>query len=287
MEVSQTNFKQNSYKRPNILGSFKAQAAMALPQVGALPINLLLIKGMSKANAGLTKDQVELINNGSEKVLSELTNLKTKGVNIVDASNRGNLSCLTDSVPQIKKLPKTIVNMLSPADAAANGANAFFSSLNNSVTYNKEKFSLSAFHEMGYAFNFNNSAFWKTMQQSRMPLMLVASLIATIPAITKEAKAQDGKELTTGQKVKNFIRNSAPVASMVTMLGVAAEEAMATIRGNQWAKQVLDPTLAKKVAKTNAMGFVSYALSAVAIGLGAYVAKKVKDASDEKRANKA
>ena len=61
MEVSQTNSKQNSYKRPNILGSFKAQAAMALPQVGALPINLLLIKGMSKANAGLTKDQVELI----------------------------------------------------------------------------------------------------------------------------------------------------------------------------------------------------------------------------------
>ena len=42
MEVSQTNSKQNSYKKPNILGSFKAQAAMALPQVGALPINFII-----------------------------------------------------------------------------------------------------------------------------------------------------------------------------------------------------------------------------------------------------
>lgn len=287
MEVSQTNSKQNGYKKPNILGSLKAQAAMSLPTVAVLPANLLLIKGMSKANAGLTKDQVELVNKGSEKVLSELTNLKTKGVGIIDASNRKNLFCLTDYVPELKKLPKTIVNMLSPADAAANGANAFFNSLNNSVTYNKEKFSLSAFHELGHAFNFNNSTFWKTMQHARIPLMMVASLIALIPAITKESKAQDGKELTAGQKAKNFIRNSAPVAATVTMFGIVAEEAMATIRGNQWAKQVLDSTLAKKVAKTNAIGLASYALGAVALGVGAYIAKKVKDTSDEKRANKA
>lgn len=287
MEVSQTNSKQNGYKKPNILGSLKAQAAMSLPTVAVLPANLLLIKGMSKANAGLTKDQVELVNKGSEKVLSELTNLKTKGVGIIDASNRKNLFCLTDYVPELKKLSKTIVNMLSPADAAANGANAFFNSLNNSVTYNKEKFSLSAFHELGHAFNFNNSTFWKTMQHARIPLMMVASLIALIPAITKESKAQDGKELTAGQKAKNFIRNSAPVAATVTMFGIVAEEAMATIRGNQWAEQVLDSTLAKKVAKTNAIGLASYALGAVALGVGAYIAKKVKDTSDEKQANKA
>ena len=106
MEVSQTNSKQNSYKKPNILGSFKAPAAMSLPTVAVLPANLLIIKGMSKANAGLTKDQVELVNKGSEKVLSELTNLKTKGVEIIDASNRKNLFCLADYVPELKKCQK-------------------------------------------------------------------------------------------------------------------------------------------------------------------------------------
>ena len=283
METSPISAKQN---KRNISGSIKAQAAGVLPSLAIMPINLVLIEKMSKLNNSLTKDQVELVNNGAKKALSEITNLGAKGVKIANAANENEIFLLSDLFPSLKKLPKTILNIISPTDAAANGKNAFFAGATNQVLVNKEKFSLTTFHELGHAFNFNNTNFWKSMQKARNPLMAIASLIAVIPALTKEAKAKDGEELTKKQKINNFIRNIAPVASGAAMLGIAAEEAMATTRGNQWAKQLLEPSLAKKVAKSNAYGFISYVLVALATGVSSYVCKKVKDSSDEKRALK-
>ena len=180
----------------------------------------------------------------------------------------------------------------------AEGKNAFFVGKNskliqqafknigieqNSVNINLKKLPLAAFHEMGHAYNFNNSTLWKSIAKIR-PISMIAPLIALIPAFTKDAKAQDGKELTAKEKRHNAIRKFAPLAAAATYIPTLMEEGKATLRGNKWAKEALKdtPNLIKKVVKSNAWGMASYTLGAIGVALMGFIAKKVKDASDEK-----
>ncbi len=157
----------------------------------------------------------------------------------------------------------------------------------NSINVNLKKLPLAAFHEMGHAYNFNNSTFWKSIAKMRQ-ISAFAPLIALIPAFTKDIKAQDGKELTAKEKSHNAIRKFAPLAAAATYIPTLMEEGKATLRGNKWAKEVFKdtPNLIKKVAKSNTWGMASYTLGAIGVALMGFIAKKVKDASDEKIAFK-
>ena len=197
-------------------------------------------------------------------------------------------------------MPKLLADRKFPLDAIARGENAAFVGSGNSVMkelikeagltensiiLNKDKMSLATFHEMGHAFNHNNSTIWKTVQGSSKVLKLIAPFIALMPAFTKEHKAKEGEELTTKQKITNSLRKASPFLATAAVLPTVAEETMATIRGNKWAKEVFKdtPELAKKVAKSNKWGLVTYVVMAIATGFGAWAAKKVKDNSDAKK----
>ena len=292
--VSFQGVKKQKEKK-NVKGGIGAMCAGSLASMASLPVGLLAMNNLTKPSQGLTKDQIQIANNGAQRVLDEITNLSKKGVEIVDCKEKTFMA---------NTLPEWLLNVISPVDATTNGKNAFFLGgasgnqkailkmaglKDNSILVNKDKLPLATFHEMGHAFNSNNSKFWKSMQKMRNPMKLVGSLFMLLPAITKEHKAKEGEELTARQKFTNGLRKASPFLATASFIPMFAEETMATIRGNKWAKEVFKdtPELAKKVAKSNKWGLISYGAVALATGFATWVVKKVKDNSDAKKEMKA
>lgn len=278
--VSSVNVNQVNTKKPrrkkNIKGYLAARmAGYGVASVGTPLINLLAIKQVGKFNKTLSKDEIKIVNEGAKKVLENVTNLAKKGVCIENVS--------PDNYQLDNSLSAKILKYTLPETSAAFGNNAFYSSAFNSITINQEKLPLTVFHEMGHAFNYNNSTFWKNMQKSRPIAMALPLVFMGIVAFTRKHKAQEGEELSKKDKFINGLRSACPFLAGASMIPVIAEEAMATIRGNKFAKEVLSADLAKKVAKNNRIGLITYTTVAVVSALGAFVAKKIKDKSDEKK----
>ena len=271
--INDTNVSNQKPKK-NVKGTFLGMGAGTIAQTAMLPVGVLAANKMANISKNLSKDQVDIVNNAADNVLNNVTNLAKKGVSIENLKKSD--ACGIVDMLNIK-LPECVKNIVDMNYATANGKNAYFSPLLNKVFINKEKLPLAAFHELGHAYNFNNSGFWKTMQNMRMPGMALAGLFAMIPIFTKEHKAQEGQELTRGQKFKNGLRKASPILAFVSMFPMLGEEAMASIRGCKWAKQLLDKDLFKKVTKANIIAYGAYLATALGFSAFALAAKKVKD----------
>ena len=270
----------------NIKGSLAAIGASSIATAASSLVNLLPIQFMVGTNKHLNKDEVQFVNKSADDILEHVTNLAKKNVTIENYTIANNHT----------NIPDFLYSLKDTFFAIGSGRNACFTEHDvlvgdripwdiiqgNTVIINQEKFPLAVFHELGHAFNYNNSAFWKNMQSLRIPGMVLASLFMLLPAITKDSKAQDGKELTKGQKFKNGLRKMSPALAFASMLPTLSEEAMASIRGCKWAKQLLDPSMYKKVLKTNVVAYSTYVIGALSFALGAFVAKKIKDKTQEK-----
>lgn len=124
--------------------------------------------------------------------------------------------------------------------------------------------------------NANLSKIGKILQKNRALAML--SLPIALIALLKTKKAPNEEPKNKLDKITTFIKNNAGKLTFATFLPTIAEEGLATIKGNKLAKQLLDPELAKKVAKTNALGLSSYILLATLSAIGIHLGVKVKDA---------
>lgn len=285
--VGISNIVANGKEKTNdIKGSAAAVVASSAVQLGTMPISLACVDKMSKVSRTLDKDTVEIVNKAADDVLNKVTNLGKKGVTINNFKNAGiNISGKSDKALEI----------MNPIFATANGKNAFFTSkpmpavnlAANTVAVNRDKLSLSTFHELGHAHNFNNSKFWKAMQNVRTPSLLLASAFALLPALTKDIKPKDGEELTTKEKINNGLRKASPALAFLSMTPMLLEEGKATLNGNKWAKELLSPDNFKKVAKSNRYGYISYLATAASFALMAFVAKGVKDKFTNKNEEKA
>lgn len=283
--------KQNKSKKfPNIKETLGAASIASVVQAGlVLPSSVVSVKGVTGAAKNLTEEQVLAYNNAANSVLNS-SGLKKAGVKIHDLS-RKIANTYKNPVEELLSL------QFDPIEAAIRGKNAFFSPMDigrgkilcfkvadaNSVLINMKKLPTAVFHEMGHAHNFNYSKIGSFLQKSRTASILISSILLLIAACSKEEKAEDGKELTKGQKAKNGVRKSLPVMSFVAMLPVVLEEGLASFKGNKWAKKVLSPDLYKKVFKGNLAGFVSYVGAALATAGATYAAIKVKDKLVEKK----
>ena len=236
------------------------------------PISKVATNYSQKYSRNLSSEQIEKVTNASQKILSELTNLESKGVAIKN---------ITMKPINFSGMPDWLFKMTDSVYSIAKGTNAGFGLKTQSVYVNLDKFSLATFHELGHAQNLNNSKLWSKLLKFKKHTIALSLIIASLPLFLKKEVAEEGKELTTNQKVKNAIRDFSPIAAVGTMLPVVAEETMASIRGCKWAKQLLSPDLANKVLKSNILGGSTYVLSALSIGLLAYGIKTIKDKLDK------
>lgn len=260
--------------KKNVKGALLGIGAGTLAQTAFVPVGMLAVNKMANMSRSLPEDKVQIINNTADNIIDNVTNLAKKGVKISNVKS-GQGFITTDFLGV--KLPKWIRNMVDTLQATANGKNAFFSPLFNEICINKEKLPLAVFHELGHAYNFNNSRFWKSMQNIRKPVMAASACFAMIPIFYKECKAKDGQELTDRQKANNILRNASPALAFASMLPMLSEEAVASIRGCSWAKQLLDKDLYKKVIKNNVVAYTTYLTTALGSAAFALAAKKVKD----------
>ena len=260
-----------SQKKKNCTGqSIAAYTAGSLASAATLPASFGVLYGVKKIG-NLPADQVELIKDGTKKVL-DYTGLAKKGVEVwYLAKKKINLAEL----------------MVNPKSQIAAGINAVFAPIINKILMPEKDISFAVFHEMGHAHNFNFSKIGKILQKMRMPGMTAAGLIMLYGAFSKKSKPEEGKELTKGQKVKNFVRDNAGKLSFAAMVPMLAEEMMATIKGQGFANKVLPKNLAKNVFKGNAIAYLSSLISAVGLGLASMTAVKVKNHLVAKKENKA
>lgn len=277
LQTENINAKAKKVKKtPNVKETLAAlTAAQTVSAVASLPVGVAAVKGITGVSKNLTAEQVLAYRNAANSVLNS-EKLKKAGVEIFDLAGQ--------TAETYKNPIKEFLSMqIDPMSSAIKGKNAFFNPAKNNVIINMDKLPTTVFHEMGHSHNYNYSKLGKFLQKSRNPGMLLASTLLLIAACSKEEKAEDGKELTKGQKIKNGIRKALPAMSFSAMLPMVFEEGLATFKGNKWAKQVLSPELYKKVVKGNFAGLMSYVGTAAAIGFATYAAIKIKDKLVDKK----
>lgn len=162
--------------------------------------------------------------------------------------------------------------------------NKVFSLKNNSVWLPEGKLLPCGFHELGHAMNYNFSKIGKFLQKSRGLGIILASAIGLYSIFTTSTPKHSDKELTTGEKTKNFIRENAGKLSFLAFAPMLIEEGMATLKGQKWANKLLDKNLAKQVFKGNKIAYLSYLGTAIATSVATWAGVKIKDHLNKKSA---
>lgn len=278
-----------SYKKPSILactgGIIAGGIAADIVQTPFVLASKKIFEKM-KSMSDLSEDEFKSVLKGTCQSMKK-SGLKDKNVKILRATLNNldkiseavdqEASKITKFIPLPNKIKTKINNILSFAlyYNVRKGDNAFSLSKTNKIIIPEKKLSLSVFHEMGHMANKHFSIIGKILQKSKK-LPILALPIALI-ALFKTKKAPNEKTSGVIDKSTNFIKNNAGKLTLFSFLPMLVEEAMASVKGNKFAKQVLNPALTKKVAKLNKIAYSSYLIFAVSSTLAVFTAVKVKD----------
>ncbi len=281
------NGDNQQYKKPGVGacvgGVLVGSAVSTAVQYPAQVISPNLMKKMAKLSNDLTADEFTSIKDAFSKVVKN-SGLSDKGVEIIRATAENSKEINEIMAKELengftsKIMPKSFKEFMGKtySSMVKNGENAFYAFKSKKIVLPEGKqLALASFHEAGHAVNHTISKIGKILQKSR-PLQKLAIPIALI-ALWKTKKAP-GEEPKNGvDKATTFVKNNAGKLTFAAFLPTLLEEGLASFRGNKFAKQLLTPDLAKKVAKTNAFGFATYLAMAALSSLGIAAAVKVKD----------
>ena len=276
---------EKQYKKPGIFatvaGVMTGSIVNNIVNLPRVPLGQMAGNGLDQLSQSVSKDELIKIENSIEETI-KTSGLKDKGVSIIKATAEN-----SDEIKQIigkeankgilKYLPKGFKKLLGDAQYTQLdfGANAFYTFVSKKILIPEDGLGLAMFHEVGHAMNANLSKIGKMLQNCR-GLFLLAMPISLI-ALFKTKKAPDEKPKNKLDEATTFIKNNAGKLTFMTFLPLLIEEGLASIKGNKIAKQMLTPELARKVAKTNALGFSTYFALAAFSSLGIYLGTKVKD----------
>ena len=248
------------------------------------PFALRCVDKMQKINGSLAREEAETVSNALTKTL-EMSGLKDKGIEIVRASAK-NSAEVTELLSKemggnlvTKVMPKQFLK--AQVDAARQmveqGCNAAYLSKSKKILMpDGNKFALAGFHEAGHAMNANLGKLTNLLQKSRKLTILALPIVAI--GLLKKPKAEGEKPQGAWDKTTTFIQKNAGILTASTFLPTIAEEGLATLKGNQYAKKLLDPEIAKKVVKANKYGMATYVAMAAVFGVAAHLAIKAKNA---------
>lgn len=285
------NAQEQTYKKPGagaVIGGVVAGSAVNnLTKISSNIVSPKLSKTMQNLSNSLTTDQFSKVEKAINDTLTT-SGLKDKGVSIIKATAE-NAEEINNIITKeadrgiFKHLPKQCKELLGTiySSQMASGENACYTFGAKKIIMPEKKLGLAVFHEAGHAMNANLSKFGKILQKCR-PMTILALPVAMI-ALFKTKKAE-GEEPKNGlDKATTFVKNNAGKLTFAAFLPMVLEEGLASLKGNNYAKKLLSPELAKKVAKTNALGFASYLALATTSALGICLGTKVKDAIAHKK----
>lgn len=156
------------------------------------------------------------------------------------------------------------------------GENAFYSPITKDIMINTEKLGAASFHEMGHALNANGSKLIKSLAIGRHITKLFVPVILAVGLL--KPKKKDGQEPNgVIDKTTTFIKNNAGKLAFAALIPTLAEEGLASIRGGQIAKKVLDLKLLKKVNRNNFFAWTTYLAGALITSGAVALAVKIRD----------
>lgn len=294
--VSPGQHRQNNDVQKPSVGRKIGGVAAGLGVSGAIelvPHELLSGGAVHKMKAlrnSITADEFQKITNNALDAI-KTTGLNKKGVEILNADVASKEAILEVIKKEYgggiqKFMPKYLKNKQTDnmVYQVFNGMNSFFAPKSNKIITSDTNI-LASFHEIGHAMNKNMGTFSKALQSARNLSLLVLPI--TLVALLKTKKADNEKPKNGIDKAGDFVKKNAGKLTFAALLPMVLEEGLASIKGNKIAKQSLDSALYKKVAKSNALGFVTYAGLAILSGVGIHFGVKLKDKIAQNKANKA
>ena len=249
------------------------------------PISIKCMSAVKKLGSNLTDAEYTAIKDAAGKAIKE-TGLAKKGVEIVIASSKNAdeikkiVSNEVDKNLLTKHLPKFLKQKIVEGNSRmlTSGGNACYTFASKKLIMPQgKKLSWAVFHEMGHAMNANFSKIGKFLQICR-PACAVVVPVVLFTSLFKNKKPDGVKPEGALDKTTTFIKNNAGKLAFLSFLPMLIEEGMASIKGGNLAKKLLNPELAKKVSKGNKIAYLTYLGMAVASGIGVYLANKVRDA---------
>lgn len=255
-----------------------AAIASALPIVLAEQYGSSIIIPSLKKYSNLPDDVVEKVHTAAKEAI------KTEGLDKHGVSIK--------LLPKLKKKPSMDVILKNPILQVNAGLNSMFlgqdlntiDELGHNISYKKntiflpkKKSCLTVFHEMGHAANFNKSKITKALLFSNVFGQRLAFLPLLFGVFTRKSKPDENGNLTTGQKIKNFVRDNAGKLTFACFVPTLLEEGLASIRAHNYAKKGLSPDILKKVSKTNIFAYSTYVVMALATAFAAKLGVSVKD----------
>ena len=180
-------------------------------------------------------------------------------------------------IKRILKGDKKAQSLKEKIKIVSEGKNAFCSSFTRDIMVNTEKFAGASFHEMGHALNASGGKFMKALSIGRHLSLKLGIPIILATALLKSKKKDGEQPKGFIDKVTTFVKNNARTLAFAAWIPTLAEEGIASIRGGQLAKKVLDPSILKKVNKNNFLAWTTYFLAAVTVSGSIALASKIKD----------
>ncbi len=229
-------------------------------------------KKMFNTAKSLSEDEIKILNNNADKILKR--EKLEKLIDIKNITSKTNLS-------KFLQTPLTIQDL----QQVQQGSNAFFHA-DGSIYINREVAPNLLFHEIGHAHNNKFSSFFKKIFPLYLPSQKIPFVLAFASLLLNEEKPKEGEELTKFQKAKNVFRKTLPFLAAASSLPMLMEEGMATHKANIWARELLEPNLAKKLAKSYKFGFLTYLAIPISVFLISFLGMKYKDFLSSGKSNK-
>ena len=227
-----------------------------------------------------------------KKVTSFIINENIKGVKGVGKSitvnpnllkNISN-SKLTGKISRLQNIKKKIARIIksdkvdrkSMMKIVSEGRNAFCSPLTRDIMINTDRLAGTSFHEMGHALNATSKYLKYLSVSGHLLLKMGLPVIVATALLTPKKKEGEEPQGIIG-KTTTFFKNNVGKLVFAAWLPTLAEEGLASIRGAQLAKKVLNPQLLKRVNQKNFFAFTTYVLSALIAAGCAKLAVKIRD----------
>ncbi len=158
------------------------------------------------------------------------------------------------------------------------GVNAGYDRINNIINF-ADNYITPAAHEAGHAIINNAKSIGKAIDNLRtfVAAKRIVPAAIIVGLLTRHHKEESGKPLTKLQRAENTIHNNLGFIAGSLTLPCLINEAQASFIAEKYMKPVLPKNLFKKVVKSNRLGLATYLISAIATGVGAAGAVKVKD----------
>jgi len=279
--IIQKNIGQNLSDKENHKNSFLASTAVFA--ASKIPRTILILALMSKfkITSNLNKDEFLQVENGINKTLKD-SGLAKQGVTILKYSDKNaeeiSKILMGEMDKKVKFLPKPLKEFFIDLKIQnlKYGINAYTLQDANKILMPEKELTLAAFHEMGHITN-NLSKIGKLLQKSRYISLFSIPII--LIALLKPKKDSDKKSTGTIDKITDFIKYNAGKLTFLTILPKLAEEELASMKGNELAKKVLNESLSKKVSKSNNLAYITYFGTAVISSITVAKAVKEKDAA--------